>query len=578
MNNDPRGWHVGNENPVRDLDWQIMERVRPQMVVYLPGQRVTKSDILRVMRLNPDCLVVSRPYFDPRRLGDPWAFDYARVMPQYIDECSRYADELCEALLAGGYNPSGRAFLQPWNEQNMPRWALNDGRGEGFGDQLADMQRFNEWFVRAYGAIKARNRDISVGWTPLTVGNRDCWFQGDAVGHYYLHGPSGCVDRPDPSQIAAGVREGPCYDSLMLADVFFAHVYLHEAQAAWSAEWTGRRFERYARWLPKAMDMHITEFGVPGVTHWQTWTGDALLDWYTYASEKWPRLKTALWMLGDHWGGIWYLNGKPRPEVDRLAAWQPSAATAPVTPGVIKEPPMQIDGRCLSPREFEAHVAAMDFSSYKPNRIFLHHTWRPRVEDWNGAPTIAAMKAYYEGLRWTDALGRVHEGWSAGPHLFVAPDGIWLFTPLNELGYHAGGANNTLSVGLEMVGDYDAVKPSGAVLENTRAALSILCSRLGISPDALLFHRDVSSKTCPGTAVTKEWIIPLIKSWQMPPEQLPLPEDEEGPPELMADKIRWWVEELDRVTETGDHDRAREIRKSLIVLAYRHEFALKAKA
>jgi hypothetical protein len=229
----------------------------------------------------------------------------------------------------------------------------------------------------------------------------------------------------------------------------------------------------------------------------------------------------------------------------------------------------------MGPREFDAHVAGMDFSFYKPNRIFLHHTWRPRLEDWKGADTIQAMKAYYESLRWTDASGQVHEGWSAGPHLFVGPDGIWLFTPLNELGYHAGGDNNTLSVGVEMVGDYDLERPSGAVLENARAALSILCRRLGISPDALLFHRDVSAKTCPGAAVTKDWIIPLVESWAMPPEREPLPEDERGEPPLLAEKARWWLEEMQRQYEASNLERAQAIRLSLITLLYRLEGALK---
>jgi hypothetical protein len=38
-----------------------------------------------------------------------------------------------------------------------------------------------------------------------------------------------------------------------------------------------------------------------------------------------------------------------------------------------------------------------------------------------------------------------------------------------------------------------------------------------------------------------------------------------------ATKVRWWLEELARVTEAGETDRARAILYSLIDLAYRLE-------
>ena len=50
------------------------------------------------------------------------------------------------------------------------------------------------------------------------------------------------------------------------------------------------------------------------------------------------------------------------------------------------------------------------------------------------------------------------KGWASAPHLFVAPDGIWLFCPLKDLGIHAGTGNSGTSdsrfwysMGLEVV-------------------------------------------------------------------------------------------------------------------------------
>lgn len=204
----------------------------------------------------------------------------------------------------------------------------------------------------------------------------------------------------------------------------------------------------------------------------------------------------------------------------RLLGWneaeeydfEPTADAAPKADEVIKEPPMEIDGRMMSADEFVRYVEDLEFPKPLPNRIFLHHTWKPTLETWRGHSTIMAMKAYYEKQLWVDYQGRWHEGWNAGPHLFVADDGIWLFSDLRYDGVGAKGYNER-SRHLEMVGNYDAVLPSGPMLANTIAALGILHERLGLDVRRLSFHRDVSSKTCPGTAVRKEWIIPQIQGW-----------------------------------------------------------------
>ncbi len=180
----------------------------------------------------------------------------------------------------------------------------------------------------------------------------------------------------------------------------------------------------------------------------------------------------------------------------------------------IQEPLMEIDGRCMAVAEFEAYIQGLTWDTPRTS-LWLHHTWRPTVETWAGASTIAAMRRTYGTYLWQDSAGLWHAGWDKGPHLFVAPDGIWLFYDIAKDGYHAGGAYNVGSIGIEMVGDYDQVRPSGAVLEYTLAVLGILFKALNLDPIGLRFHRDnpAAGKTCPGTAVTKEWIIPLVQQW-----------------------------------------------------------------
>ena len=178
----------------------------------------------------------------------------------------------------------------------------------------------------------------------------------------------------------------------------------------------------------------------------------------------------------------------------------------------IKSPPMVIDGRVMAEGEFVTYIEGLAMPEPLPTRVFLHHTWKPTRESWNGASTIYAMKRYYEQQRWRDLGGKLREGWTAGPHLFVADDGIWLFSDIRYDGVGVLG-HNTGTRHLEMVGNYDDELPSGATLQNTIAALGILHVKLGLDIANLNFHRDFSSKTCPGRAVTKAWIIPQVARW-----------------------------------------------------------------
>ena len=156
---------------------------------------------------------------------------------------------------------------------------------------------------------------------------------------------------------------------------------------------------------------------------------------------------------------------------------------------------MKIIGKKLNVKEFLEHVNQLEFSRFfRPNKLVIHHTWRPKKHDWNGEKSILGLKAYYERKRW-----------SAGPHLFIAEDGIWLFTPMNKVGIHAG-SGNFRSIGIEVVGDYDARVWSGKTKNYALFAISILMSNLDINTEQIKFHSDYSGKSCPGYAITKEWL------------------------------------------------------------------------
>src|SRR3954464_12675787 len=172
-------------------------------------------------------------------------------------------------------------------------------------------------------------------------------------------------------------------------------------------------------------------------------------------------------------------------------------------------PPMI--GRRLSIPEWISYIAAYQFGPTTPSRVVLHHTFSPTVDQWAGLRSMQGMQRFY-----------AQKGWTAAPHVYVGPDGIWLFTPLKDIGIHAGTGNSGYtngkfwySIGLEMVGNYDRVRPSGAIWEGTKAVLGGISKRVGIAPRQLIsFHRDYTNlKSCCGWAVTKDWVFGEIDAW-----------------------------------------------------------------
>lgn len=152
--------------------------------------------------------------------------------------------------------------------------------------------------------------------------------------------------------------------------------------------------------------------------------------------------------------------------------------------------------------------------------ITLHHTYIPRVNQWQGEASIKGMVEFYKG-----------KGWTAGPHLFLAQgspkvewDGIWQMTPLNLPGVH-GTACNAHYWGIEVVGDYDAAPWSAElrtmVLGTTAAMLR--WRKLPLSPATVNGHRNCPSpKTCPGKQINLDevrvWLAPLLAPLPTQPE------------------------------------------------------------
>lgn len=166
-----------------------------------------------------------------------------------------------------------------------------------------------------------------------------------------------------------------------------------------------------------------------------------------------------------------------------------------------------IVGKGFTADEFPAYVASIAFGHWRPEFVVVHNTGDPTFAQWHKVPTdkrLKGLESYY----------RDDCKWSAGPHLFVADDKIWVFTPLTTPGVHSP-TWNAVSWGVEIVGDYDHEVLTPEVRENAIVALTVLHAAAGLDPDRLKLHKEdpkTSHTYCPGSRISKTDLVGAIKS------------------------------------------------------------------
>ena len=152
-----------------------------------------------------------------------------------------------------------------------------------------------------------------------------------------------------------------------------------------------------------------------------------------------------------------------------------------------------IVGRGLTADQFEDYVGSVSFGVWRPRWVVVHNTQVPRLAEWHDVPgeqRMHALQRYY----------RDDMHWSGGPHIFVADDLIWLFSPLTGPGVHSP-SWNAVSWGVEVVGDYDVEPLTPAVHRNLVSALATLHAVAGLDPQTLRLHKQDPKTThtfCPG--------------------------------------------------------------------------------
>ena len=160
-----------------------------------------------------------------------------------------------------------------------------------------------------------------------------------------------------------------------------------------------------------------------------------------------------------------------------------------------------IVGKGFSPDQFDEYVSGLVFNNWRPQFVVLHNTASPTLSRWHNVPgevRMANLESYYR-----DTMK-----WSGGPHLFIADDLIWVFTPLTVSGIHSP-SWNMISWGVEMVGDFSTETLASPQKDNVIRALATLHSALGLDPGNLRLHKEDPKTThlCPGSSIIKHDVV-----------------------------------------------------------------------
>jgi len=306
------GFHLDNAAVPSPEAWHVLEITKPGIVV-ATGAAIHADVISRILAINPACEIFLRPYWPPQD-NDAARAEHVRICAE-LTEPGRWE-----------FIPEGQRHIQAWNEPNMPHTAPAGDphdQWEGFGPEA--YHQFNDWMVKTIQAVKANGTGWRIGFSPLTIGNRDAYFAGDPQNvPYYMHGPEAAKDNPSEAELYAAAINGPCRDSLLLADEYLAHIYT--APGLIDKPWSGLRFVQYAEFFPKYMPVWVTEGGCSG--------GASVGDWI--------ELFDSFHEHGVAGFAIWILDNSINRNsacVQAMLAWQPPEPPIEPEPPIPPEPP-----------------------------------------------------------------------------------------------------------------------------------------------------------------------------------------------------------------------------------------------
>lgn len=184
---------------------------------------------------------------------------------------------------------------------------------------------------------------------------------------------------------------------------------------------------------------------------------------------------------------------------------------------------MQIVARKFTHAEFKDYLDGLKTTPWA-KFVVVHNTSSPDIhlyrDDWmnRGAARwtpemwLKNLVSYYAGM-----------GWNGAPHLFIPPaeDQILVLNSLLVHGTHTP-SWNSISYGVETVGEFEREPFGDPTRANLVAALAMLHEKLGLRPDGyqlgvrgLHFHKEdknTTHRTCPGRNMVKTDLVAAVSA------------------------------------------------------------------
>lgn len=155
-----------------------------------------------------------------------------------------------------------------------------------------------------------------------------------------------------------------------------------------------------------------------------------------------------------------------------------------------------------APDEFEQYLGTLRAPLWF-KKVAVHHTAVPTVKQWRGRGTMNGMLDFYRG-----------KGWTGFPHIYVAPDGIWTMNNLLLKGVHTNAANS-FAIGVEVVGNYDNTVWQEPIYSYAVETITSLQRWGRLATNDIVLHRTYNpEKTCPGKAITFDWVVAQLTKYQ----------------------------------------------------------------
>lgn len=157
---------------------------------------------------------------------------------------------------------------------------------------------------------------------------------------------------------------------------------------------------------------------------------------------------------------------------------------------------MKILNKKLKPEDFVKYVQGISLPFWrKVDKLVFHHT-SSREDLWHGSASMLHYFNLYQS-----------RGWKSGPHIFIAPDGIWLFTPITKQGTHAGPAGNKNSIGIEVVGRYhDGPPTSDTLCKYIAVVTEALMEKFGLDWSRIFNHQEFDKENFCTNRINAEWL------------------------------------------------------------------------